>query len=393
MEYLKLYEDSNESFDQLVAIFTDYVQNRAGEEQNYKDWVFSISIMDIFLFDKNNVKFYCSPYWSGENEICLEFKTISWQIPVDSPPKNDIEREKFFNLYFQIVHENLEIVDKFVKLEKLIKLILKTEKIGKLDLNITINDVLIKGITKSEIFGLEKMLSFDSSNWTDVEDLKIFSSLYDYLSKEYGELENFFPIKESTYTDTKYSKIYEGSSNVRDSNIKKLVDYFKIHSDKEYFYDDKTWKFYFDDSDVFIFKDKNNFRIYATPFFLHEDTIPVEKSGGEDIIFKEPVKLPETDEERKKFFDWYFNSFMPKVVYMIFYPEFFTKESIKLDIKCGDTLLGGKFKNKQVIVKDIDKDENGQVTINGKPLLKFRIWKNLPKRMKDKYKLKNKNNI
>ena len=66
------------------------------------------------------------------------------------------------------------------------------------------------------------------------------------------------------------------------------------------------------------------------------------------------------------------------------------KEKIKLDVKKGDTLLGGRYKNKQIIVKDIGKDENGQVTINGKPILKFRIWRNLPKNMKDKYKLKNK---
>jgi hypothetical protein len=48
-------------------------------------------------------------------------------------------------------------------------------------------------------------------------------------------------------------------------------------------------------------------------------------------------------------------------------------EMIKLDIKVGDTLMGGKFKNKKVVVKTIDKNEKGDITINGKPLLRFRI--------------------
>lgn len=48
-------------------------------------------------------------------------------------------------------------------------------------------------------------------------------------------------------------------------------------------------------------------------------------------------------------------------------------EMIKLDIKVGDTILGGKFKNKKVVVKTIDKNDKGDITINGKPLLRFRI--------------------
>ena len=46
---------------------------------------------------------------------------------------------------------------------------------------------------------------------------------------------------------------------------------------------------------------------------------------------------------------------------------------IKLNIKVGDTIMGGKFKNKKVVVKTIGKNEKGDITINGKPLLRFRI--------------------
>lgn len=50
-------------------------------------------------------------------------------------------------------------------------------------------------------------------------------------------------------------------------------------------------------------------------------------------------------------------------------------EMIKLDIKVGDTIMGGKFKTRKVVVKTIGKNEKGDVTINGKPLLRFRIIK------------------
>jgi hypothetical protein len=55
--------------------------------------------------------------------------------------------------------------------------------------------------------------------------------------------------------------------------------------------------------------------------------------------------------------------------------ELTLSEMIKLDIKVGDTIMGGKFKNKKVVVKTIDTNEKGDVLINGKPLLRFRIIK------------------
>jgi hypothetical protein len=46
--------------------------------------------------------------------------------------------------------------------------------------------------------------------------------------------------------------------------------------------------------------------------------------------------------------------------------------------------LGGKYKNKRMVVKEIGKDELGQPTVNGKPMLKFRIEKHLPDNKKSK---------
>ena len=48
-------------------------------------------------------------------------------------------------------------------------------------------------------------------------------------------------------------------------------------------------------------------------------------------------------------------------------------ENIDLDIKVGDVLLGGKYRNKRIVVKDIGKNEKGDITINGRPLMKYRI--------------------
>ena len=54
------------------------------------------------------------------------------------------------------------------------------------------------------------------------------------------------------------------------------------------------------------------------------------------------------------------------------------EEDITLDIDKGDTIKTGKFRNKKVVVKDIDTDEHGLPTVNGKAILKIRIPKNDP---------------
>ena len=51
----------------------------------------------------------------------------------------------------------------------------------------------------------------------------------------------------------------------------------------------------------------------------------------------------------------------------------FIDEEIKLPREVGDIVLGGKFKNKRIVVKDIGKNEKGDITINGKPLMKYRL--------------------
>ena len=39
-------------------------------------------------------------------------------------------------------------------------------------------------------------------------------------------------------------------------------------------------------------------------------------------------------------------------------------EAITVPIEIGDTVLGGKFKNKRIVVKTIGKNEKGDITIH-----------------------------
>ena len=59
---------------------------------------------------------------------------------------------------------------------------------------------------------------------------------------------------------------------------------------------------------------------------------------------------------------------------------------MNLDINIGDTILTGRFKNKKVIVKEFGTDAKGQPTINGRPMLNFRIKKLMPDTKKAKEK-------
>ena len=69
-------------------------------------------------------------------------------------------------------------------------------------------------------------------------------------------------------------------------------------------------------------------------------------------------------------------------IYKQHYKTLLKHAAITLDIEVGDILLGGKFKNRRVEVKEIGKNELGQPTINGKNLLSFYIEKQLPEERK-----------
>ena len=56
--------------------------------------------------------------------------------------------------------------------------------------------------------------------------------------------------------------------------------------------------------------------------------------------------------------------------------------AVTIDLQVGDVILTGRFKNKREIVKTIGVDKLGQPTVNGKPMLKFRIEKAIPEEKK-----------
>jgi hypothetical protein len=80
-----------------------------------------------------------------------------------------------------------------------------------------------------------------------------------------------------------------------------------------------------------------------------------------------------TDEEKKEGFLKAYPKFDATVFKFITLKLRKLSEDINLDVNIGDTLLMGKFKNKRVVVKNIDKDEHGMPTINGKKATTFRI--------------------
>jgi hypothetical protein len=49
--------------------------------------------------------------------------------------------------------------------------------------------------------------------------------------------------------------------------------------------------------------------------------------------------------------------------------------AITIDVKKGDTILVGKFKNKKMVIKDIGVDKHGMPTINGRKATTFRKHK------------------
>ena len=55
----------------------------------------------------------------------------------------------------------------------------------------------------------------------------------------------------------------------------------------------------------------------------------------------------------------------------------YKNKQFTIPIEVGDTIMVGRFRNKPVKVKEVGIDELGQPTVNGSPILKFRIPKHM----------------
>ena len=53
--------------------------------------------------------------------------------------------------------------------------------------------------------------------------------------------------------------------------------------------------------------------------------------------------------------------------------ELVVSEDISIDVKVGDTIMMGRFKNSPTVVKSIGKGEHGMPIINGKKVVTFRM--------------------
>lgn len=105
-----------------------------------------------------------------------------------------------------------------------------------------------------------------------------------------------------------------------------------------------------------------------------------ENNESEALNRQTNPEVTEISEFQEKYSKWDYNN-----IEVITYEQAFgesgrcqsieLKETIKVPIEVGDTVLGGRFKNKKTIVKKIGKNKKGDITINDKPLLKYRIVK------------------
>jgi len=103
---------------------------------------------------------------------------------------------------------------------------------------------------------------------------------------------------------------------------------------------------------------------------------------GYSLEFSHFLYFDEDDDCADSFHSSNFNEIKDKLkninqlkICEIIYKSSELKEDIKVPIELGDTVLGGRFKNKKTVVKKIGKNKKGDITINDKPLLKYRIVK------------------
>jgi hypothetical protein len=103
---------------------------------------------------------------------------------------------------------------------------------------------------------------------------------------------------------------------------------------------------------------------------------------GYSLEFSHFLYFDEDDDCADSFHSSNFNEIKDKLkninqlkICEIIYKSSELKEDIKVPIELGDTVIGGRFKNKKTVVKKIGKNKKGDITINDKPLLKYRIVK------------------
>ena len=99
----------------------------------------------------------------------------------------------------------------------------------------------------------------------------------------------------------------------------------------------------------------------ATKFMGIENTLPTDYKSKIKFTVKEYKHSPQ-----EKYRQFVSTDKKPKYNALV-------KEDVNIPIEIGDTVKMGKFKNKKVVVKKIDWNEKGDMLINGRSALKFRL--------------------
>ena len=113
-----------------------------------------------------------------------------------------------------------------------------------------------------------------------------------------------------------FEEYYRG--NIGDK-ARYILDYFGDHDKKR---NVNGWNFYDNGMDkTYQWTNKNypNITIYATPFYEEDNEIAfsVVYNDIENYNKVTVEELPKTEEERKDFFNWYFDKFMPNMINLV----------------------------------------------------------------------------
>lgn len=382
----------------------DYFWQHYKNVKYHNGWKFQIEGSQTYAWSKNNMVILITPFINEDFSTPITIyinddEIYNWDQELDIP-KTAEEREKFFNWYFnKYAPMILDLVEKGEKAKEFIKLLIenKGNEQGILDIKSEVD------VDYIDFLSLERIINRNSVDETvvicfkdnkgsihreelDGYDLYKLEKLYDYLVKKYPEISvgkewGFFELKESKEYDKhivkkitdyflqhyKNVKHYELKENVivKDSYYReKVLDYFRKHTNG--FFSNikyKDWKL--SNFDWRKKTDSGSIVVYIQPF-----QSPIKGSryansmfmrvwrGNNRIEFTEKIELPKTPQERKEFYDWYFNSFAPRFLDKVDKSEE-TKEFIKLLIK-------NKGNGKRLEIKDkVGNDYIKYITANG----------------------------
>ena len=267
--------------------------------------------------------------------------------------------------------------------------------------SISVGGKEVSGTTMRELLGSDK--------YDDKERAKLFKKMFGYYDKGVFQMmtnkfKKLFEINEGlpTKVTDKYKKVKSNPQSEFGDDFKKHHQYHNAShidgmgaEDDTYDFDDEN-----DDNEGGLQKDKDKSKRGYEPVKEDSEVIPYSKTKKKP---KDPKWFDGKHRDLLK--GWLEEGVPPKVKKVLGKyvpanvisnntkligwiqknPQLINQlirlategvnEGVDLPIKVGDTIRMGKFKNKKVVIKSIDWSEKGDLLINGRPALKFRIEK------------------